>query len=316
MTQLSVAPTRDVSTAWIEMLAPAAELANAVGNTEFIPRGLRGNTAAITAAILTGIELHVGPMTALSQIAVIEGKPTLYAALMRALVLDRGHALWFEELTSTKVVCAGHRRGEQEVTRVTWTIQRARDANLAGKATWKQHPETMLAARASAELCRLIFADCLAGLVHAVEEVEDGVVDGAAPGGDAPTSRTTRRRPQRLEATVIDGATAPPPERPPLPGEQATNGGSGATGGSAPSDTAAPPAQQSASMKRMHSMFRQVGVESREDRLAVTKLILDRAVETSKDLSEEEMDQVSARLVDVVEKRVELKKVGATWNIA
>lgn len=69
-------------------------------------------------------------------------------------------------------------------------------------------------------------------------------------------------------------------------------------------------------MKRMHSMFRQVGVESREDRLAVTKLILDRAVETSKDLSEEEMDQVSARLVDVVEKRVELKKVGATWNIA
>lgn len=73
---------------------------------------------------------------------------------------------------------------------------------------------------------------------------------------------------------------------------------------------------QSVAMKRLHSMFRQVGVSDRADRMAVTSLILERAVETSRDLTDEELDQVSNRLVDVVEKRVRLTKTGDTWAIA
>jgi hypothetical protein len=318
MTQaLAVASPRESATAWIGMMGPAAELANVIGNTDFVPKDLRGKPAAITAAVLTGYELGIGPMTALAQICVIDGKPTLYAALMRALVLDRGHNIWFEELTSTKVVCAGHRRGESEVTRVTWTRQRAVDAGLAGKPTWRAHMEMMLAARASAELCRLIFADCLAGLVHAAEEIQDGdgVDRSEPPAGDAsPTRGSTRRRPQ---ATVVDAP--PPPERPPLPGENDTQPGQQRAAEQPPTADAAaasPPPSQSPAMKRLHSLFRQVGLADRADRLAVSSLILERQVESSKDLTEEELEVVCGRLADVVEKRVQLSKNGDAWSIA
>ena len=53
--------------AWIALMGPAVELAKAVAGTEFVPRAMRDNVAAIAAAILYGDEIGLGPMQSLAR---------------------------------------------------------------------------------------------------------------------------------------------------------------------------------------------------------------------------------------------------------
>lgn len=200
---------------WITVLAPAAELAANIANTEFAPKGLRGSVEKVTAAILYGRELGMPPMTALAQIHVVEGRPALSAEAMRAKVLQAGHEIEFGEMSSTRCSVRGRRRGAQNWTVVEWSIADAQRANLANKTNWKTHPRRMLQARASAELCKLAFADVIAGL-SVVEEMEDLVIDGNT--GEVMASapeKTQTRTVQRRRATKA--AQAPAPVAPSVP---------------------------------------------------------------------------------------------------
>ena len=55
--------------------ADAEHLAVQIAQTEFVPASLRGKPAAVMAAMLTGHEVGIGPMMALKQIHVVEGRP-------------------------------------------------------------------------------------------------------------------------------------------------------------------------------------------------------------------------------------------------
>lgn len=213
---------------WIALLEPAAALANQVAGTGFVPRSMQGNPAAIVAAILYGDELGLGPMQALAKISVIEGKPSLSAEAQRALVLAAGHEIRPTEAGVTKVTMAGKRADTGAEASVTWTLDDAKRANLAGKQNWRMYPRQMLAARATAELCRLLFADVIGGLA-ATEELEDAddvVVVGTA---DAATSTPTTKRRRRKASTAVVAEpeadrgeeTVSSPELPPLPDEPA-----------------------------------------------------------------------------------------------
>src|SRR4029077_2200581 len=81
------------SRAWVDLLPVAVELAKAVADTEFVPKALRHNPAAIAACILYGDEVGLGPMQSLAKIAMVDGKPTLFAEAQRGLVLSRGHEM-------------------------------------------------------------------------------------------------------------------------------------------------------------------------------------------------------------------------------
>lgn len=157
-----------------DVMPQAVELARAVAATEFVPKGLRNRPEAVVAAILQGHELGLEPMASLTKIHVVDGRPTLAAELMRALVQRAGHEIWLEESSSTKVVMGGRRKGEEHPTRITWTIDDAKRAKLAGKTNWQNYPRAMLVARATGELCRILFADVLSGLSYTIEEVKDG----------------------------------------------------------------------------------------------------------------------------------------------
>lgn len=305
-TELTIAPQRE---GWVELLKPASELAHMISNTEFVPKSLRGRDAAIVSAIMTAHELGVGPMTALANIAIIDGRPALYATLMRALVLQRGHDIWFDELTTTKVTACGQRKNSENVTRVTWSSEMARNAGLLGKDSWKKYPRSMLEARASSELCRAIFADCLAGLTVSVEELDDQVVPATTSeeNGGAPTRR--RRRPT---VTVVDAqaSTPPPPEqRPPLPGEPETSASPTTNEGAQPE-----PADGTA-LRRMHVLFGELEIGNRADRLAVTRLIVEREIQSSKDLTAAELDAVCNVLTDVREGNAILQRTDAGWEL-
>lgn len=215
--------------AWIELMGPAGELAGKIAETEFVPARLRKRPMAVMACILSGQEAGVGPMQSLRQIFVTDdGKVGMAAELMRSLVLSAGHEIWAEELNNTRATMAGRRRGQETPSRITWTMDDAKKAGLAGKQNWSKYPRAMLTARATTELCRLLFPDVIAGISYSLEELEDGdtSANGAAPPSpepeqDGPKTRTRKApatRPARAtKGKAAAGTTAPPP---PLPGEE------------------------------------------------------------------------------------------------
>jgi hypothetical protein len=285
---MSVVPYRpEAPREWIALVPAAAELAKSVANTDFVPRGMRNNPAAITAAILYGDEIGLGPMQSLAKIAVIEGRPTLAAETQRGLVLQAGHKMWTEEATNTRVTVAGRRRDSDEVVRVTWTMDDAKRAGIGGKQNWRTYPRQMLHARASAELARALFADAIAGLA-ATEEIED-------TGGDespeaAPVSEGNRRRRRATLAPVsapAEPTPAPDTPLPPLPGEQ-------------PAVDDDPPAaglMSEAQRGKMMALFRERGFVERGARLAFTRVVIGRPVESSTELTSEE----ASKLIDTLE---------------
>lgn len=221
----------------IDFAHKAWSTAQQIARTDFVPVALRGKPEAVLAAMLTGHELGIGPMQALSKIHVIEGRPTMSAELMRALVLSAGHDLAIEESTVTKCTVVGRRHNSERDTRITWTLDDAKRAGLDGKQNWRRYPREMLLARATAALCRAVFSDVLAGISYSLEELTDGDVinvedrDAAPPAanGAAAAKRTARaRRAATAQPSGVPGSdhrdsspeARPSPGLPPLPGEE------------------------------------------------------------------------------------------------
>lgn len=156
-----------------DVLNTAHKLASQIANTDFVPKAFRNKPEAVMAALLTGREIGLGPMTALQRIHVIEGKAGLDAQGMRAQLLAHGHDMWVVESTADRCTVGGRRRNSDHDQQVTWTMTEARTAGLANKAVWKSYPRQMLQARATAELCRLIAPDALGGMAYSSEELAD-----------------------------------------------------------------------------------------------------------------------------------------------
>lgn len=195
---------------WIAVIQPIAELAAQVANTEFVPRALRNKPDAITAAVLFGRELEMPPMHALSNIHMVEGKPTLAAETMRAMVLAAGHEIGYGEVSGSICEVKGRRSGATEWTIVRWSIADAQRAGVAKKDVWVKYPRQMLTARATAELCRMIFPDVTHN-IRATEELEDGGEELLGGGGSvAPPAETTRVS-RAKAATTKTRQTSPPP---------------------------------------------------------------------------------------------------------
>ena len=202
---------------WIPVLQHVSELAAQVADTEFVPAALRGKPAAIAASILAGRELDMPPMQALANMYVVEGRPTLAAEHLRAMVFAAGHEIVFVVTNSSECTVKGRRKGSSEWTTVTWNRAAAENAKLWGKKNWERYPRQMLAARASAELIRMVFPDVTHG-VRSTEEAEDELTaaDSAAP--DSGRQRVSRAKkgadsPQAAGA-VAAGAPPSPANRP------------------------------------------------------------------------------------------------------
>ncbi len=219
---------RDVVDGWFHMLPAIADLADRIANTDFVPRALRNKPAAIAACMLTGREIGIGPMLALKVIHMVDGNPTLAAEYKRARALERGHHIAYDETSTVRCTVRGRRQGEDTWTTVKWELEDARRAGLAGKNNWKNHPRRMLEARATGELCDLLFPECTYGLAT-LEEAEDAT-DAAGTATVAPARTARRKTGHELEGGITithlpagaraSSGTAPGPPLPPLPGEE------------------------------------------------------------------------------------------------
>lgn len=296
---MTLAISRLESRSWVELMAPAVELAKAISGTEFVPKAIRHNPAAISAVILYGDEIGLGPMVALQMVAMIDGRPFVAAQAQRGLVLVAGHDLWLDEATNTRATWAGRRTGSDQVTRITWTMDDARRARLDGKPNWRAYPRQMLTARASAELVRAVFADTIGGL-RAIEELDDfdpaliglsPVPEAAGTDGPAPAGRRSRtpRRPAVVPAAaapVPDPAPAArPPLRPPAQMEPAR-------WLDEPEPEPEPGPMEPAQRRRMHGLFRARKIPDRADRLILTAEVIGRPIKSSTELTSTEADKI------------------------
>ena len=149
--------------------------------------------------IVAGSELGIGPMQSMTGIHIIQGKPTLSAALLGALV--KRHPRYDYEvttLTDTEVLVVFYEEGglsafgmagkPKEIGRSGFTMADAQKAGVLSNPTWKKYPRNMLLSRAISNGVRWYCPDVTMGPVYAPEELgadvdEDGEVI------DAPTVR-------------------------------------------------------------------------------------------------------------------------------
>ena len=139
-----------------------------------------GTQQSVLSTMLLGRELGMPAMAALRSVHIIEGKHSLSADLMVALVLKSGLAEYFQLIESDGKICTFEtkRKGAPEAQRLSYTIGDADKAGLLGPtrtgkpSNWDKMPKLMLRARCKSELARLEYPDLLAGL-YTPEELRD-----------------------------------------------------------------------------------------------------------------------------------------------
>lgn len=143
---------------------------------DMVPKDFRQNPEMIMAAIMRGGEIGLAPMQALSNIAVINGRASIWGDALPAVVQRAGHHIDVEVTGDGKdaVATATLERGDtgKKITR-TFSIKDAEAAGLLNKpGPWKQYPKRMLMHRARAWAVRDGAADALMGL-SVIEEMQD-----------------------------------------------------------------------------------------------------------------------------------------------
>ena len=162
------------------------DMAASLVPTGFLPESIKTPEQAV-AIMLKGRELNVPPMYALSNIAIVKGKPTISAEMMLALIYrDHGKkAIRVKESTNTACTVEYRLTGWDDVSSYTFTIEDAQKANLANSPTWKNYPAAMLRARCISAVARMAFPECIAGMYvpgelgDAVTVTDDGEVVSA-----------------------------------------------------------------------------------------------------------------------------------------
>lgn len=151
----------------------AMRFADVMAKSSIVPKDYQGNPGNILVAVQWGAEIGLPPLQAMQNIAVVNGRPSIWGDAMIALVKGSGLlASLDEEIDDKQATCTVQRRGEQPVSR-TFTMEDAKRAGLAGKqGPWSQYPKRMLQMRARSWALRDVFPDVLKG-VYIAEEARD-----------------------------------------------------------------------------------------------------------------------------------------------
>lgn len=154
-------------------LDEAFRFADIVSKSSLVPKEYQNNAGNCLVAIQWGAELGLAPLQSMQNIAVINGRPSVYGDAMLSLVKGSGLLVSIrEDVTDTVATCYIQRKGEQEVSR-SFSVDDAKRASLWGKSgPWSQYPKRMLQMRARAWALRDVFPDVLKG-VYIAEEAQD-----------------------------------------------------------------------------------------------------------------------------------------------
>lgn len=190
----------------------AMDLAQWIAKSDLAPKDFKDKPQNCLIAMQMGLEVGLSPMQAIQNIAVINGRPSVWGDSMLAICqVHRDFESNDEnESTNEKGVCVVKRRGVPAQRR-EFSIDDAKKAGLWGKAgPWTTNPPRMLKLRARAFALRDTFADALRGLQSA-EEVTD-YVDTTATRTVVPETTTVKTEAAAPE--VVPAEMKKPTEKP------------------------------------------------------------------------------------------------------
>jgi hypothetical protein len=155
----------------------AWKMATILAASDLVPKEFKGKPENCLIAMQWGSDIGLPGLQALQNIAIINGKPSIYGDAAKALVISRADCEDIQEYFDGEggtltAVCVVKRRGKSAVTS-TFSIADAKLAGLFGKlGPWTQYRNRMLQMRARSFALRDAFPDALKGLILA-EEAQD-----------------------------------------------------------------------------------------------------------------------------------------------
>lgn len=159
-------------------ITEAMEFSKMLADSSMVPKAYQGKPQDILVCVQWGQEIGLAPLQALQNIAVINGKPSIYGDAMMALVQASSQCEGIEEsiegegTVNPVATCIAHRKGRKPVT-AKFSVEDAKRAGLWGKGgPWQAYPKRMLQMRARGFALRDQFADVLKGLLT-IEEAWD-----------------------------------------------------------------------------------------------------------------------------------------------
>jgi len=159
-------------------LTEAIQFSEMLASSSMVPRAYQGKPNDVLVCLQWGYEMGMAPMQALQNIAVINGKPSMYGDSLMALVQASPACENIEEYFENEgtpnpvAVCVAKRKGRTPVI-FKFSVEDAKRAGLWGKTgPWQAYPKRMMQMRARGFALRDAFPDVLKGLITA-EEAHD-----------------------------------------------------------------------------------------------------------------------------------------------
>lgn len=159
----------------INTLDQAVKVSELIAASNFCPKDMKGKPGDILVAMQLGAELGLQPMQAIQNIAVINGRPSVWGDAMLAICRQASDFEFIDEQWDEEkqaATCTVKRRNQPPVVR-TFSMRDAKTAGLEGKdGPWRSYPKRMCQMRARGFALRDNYTDLLKG-INLAEEARD-----------------------------------------------------------------------------------------------------------------------------------------------
>jgi hypothetical protein len=201
-------------------LEDAIKIAQRLANSGLVPASMRGNPDAVFAGMMLANELGVSTMQGLSNIAVVNGRASVWGELATAIVRASGLCEYLSppKFTGTgptmKCTVVGKRKGEKDEVSMEYSMEDAKLAGHLSKDTYQKNPKDMIMWKALHRLYKFLWADVLKGLTFRefAGEVPEAEVEevkvGEIPGDENPKTALSAQIPGPKAAAPALEATA------------------------------------------------------------------------------------------------------------
>jgi hypothetical protein len=201
--------TTEIATVGGNDLATKIEYAKALAVSPLLPKDYQRNPGNLLFAIEYADALGIKPIHAITSIHVISGKPTASADLIAAVVRRAGHKLRITS-SDTEATAELIRADDPDFTyTATWTLAKAKAAQLLSNPSWGKYPAAMLRSRAITEVARQGASDALYGVVYSPEEMGADVDQAGAPVAAVEVTRPVERSGSARLAAAVGAVEEP-----------------------------------------------------------------------------------------------------------
>lgn len=156
-------------------------MAGFLADSTLLPGHLRAKPANVLLVLMAARTLNISAFQATQSIIVVEGKLSMSADMMRALMIRAGHTVRVVERTAKRAIVEVKRHDRDTPYRAEFTYEDAVAAKLIRKENYEKYLKAMLVARATSIAWRDECPDIAYGVSYTPDELGAAVdADGSA----------------------------------------------------------------------------------------------------------------------------------------